>query len=363
VPGIFISYRREDAPGHAGRIYDEMTRRFGEGPVFMDLDMEPGVDFVEQINEAVGSCRVLIAVIGPRWLSIDETHGRRRIDDPGDFIRIEIEAALARSEVRVIPVLVQRARMPTAEELPPSLADLARRNALELSDGRWGYDVGRLSSTVERVLGPAPATSPTPAPAPPRATTGPEPDSGSGQREPARGRRPARGRASELARGTDWLRRHLALAAALLAVVLAAVIGVVLATGSSQSSGELYSDDAGDVSPAGIGFSSLVATADHNPPELGDPIRVAFSFRNVGSRPVTFAETFVAARDPSGGNADFPGENQGSVLKPGEVLNVSRTGVLDARGTWEFWPCYTLRTGSPKRCPDEWRSFQVSVGG
>ena len=106
-----------------------------------------------------------------------------------------------------------------------------------------------------------------------------------------------------------------------------------------------------------------MATADHNPPELGDQLEVAFSFKNVGSRPVTFAETFLGARDPSGVNADFPGENQGFVLKPGKVLNVSTTDVLGARGAWEFWPCYTLRMGTPKQCPDEWQAFHVSVGG
>jgi TIR domain len=358
VPGIFISYRREDAPGHAGRIYDEMTRRFGVDPVFMDLDIEPGVDFVEQINDAVGSCRVLITVIGPRWIGIEDAHGERRIDDPGDFIRLEVEAALARSEVRVIPVLVQRARMPTAAELPASLAELARRNALELSDGRWSYDVGRLTSTVERVLGTA--VAPTPGAGPPAATAAKR-GSGGGRLERARAREPAAGGEPETARGSGWFSRHLVLAAAVLAVVVAAVIGIVLATGSSQSSGALYSDDAGHVSPAGIEVSNLEASADDTPPKLGEDIQVAFSFKNVGSRPVTFAETFVGARDPNGGNKDFANENQGVVLKPGEALDVNRTRALDAGGTWEFWPCYTLRTGSPKPCPDEWRSFQVSV--
>jgi poly-gamma-glutamate capsule biosynthesis protein CapA/YwtB (metallophosphatase superfamily) len=123
----------------------------------MDLGMEPGVDFVEQINEAVGSCRLLIAVIGPRWASAQDAHGRRRLDDPADFIRIEVEAALRKADARVVPVLVQDATMPTAEELPPALADLARRNALDLSDARWRHDVDRLISAAERVLGSRPS--------------------------------------------------------------------------------------------------------------------------------------------------------------------------------------------------------------
>jgi hypothetical protein len=140
-------------PGPRRRLYDVLSRRFGEEQVFMDLSMEPGVDFVEQINEAVGSCRLFVAVIGPRWGSLQDADGRRRLDDPADFIRIEIEAGLRQADVRVVPVLVQGARMPTAEELPPSLANLARRNALELSDARWRYDADRLMSTAERVLG------------------------------------------------------------------------------------------------------------------------------------------------------------------------------------------------------------------
>jgi hypothetical protein len=118
----------------------------------MDLDMEPGVDFVDQINEAVGSCRLLVAVIGPRWASVEDAHGRRRLDDPADFIRVEVEAGLRQPDVRVVPVLVQGAAMPTAEELPRALADLARRNALELSDARWRFDVDRLAGAAERVL-------------------------------------------------------------------------------------------------------------------------------------------------------------------------------------------------------------------
>ncbi|MDX6678244.1 MAG: hypothetical protein QOE31_2296 [Solirubrobacteraceae bacterium] len=151
-PRLFISYRRDDAPGHAGRLYDELSRRFGESQVFMDLNMEPGVDFVEQINDAVGSCSLLIAVIGPHWTTAQDAHGDLRLDDPADFVRAEVQAALSRRGVRVIPALVEGARMPNAGELPPSLADLVRRNALELSDARWSTDVERLVSTVEAVL-------------------------------------------------------------------------------------------------------------------------------------------------------------------------------------------------------------------
>ncbi len=148
---------------------------------------------------------------------------------------------------------------------------------------------------------------------------------------------------------------------ALAAIVLAVGVGVaaVILSGSSESGGELYSDSEAHVSPEGIEVSDLRATADHDPAEVGDEIQVDFSLKNVGSEPVRFDETFVGTRDPSGAHEDFANENQGEVLDPDEVLEISRTRVLDAPGTWEFWPCYTLPRGE---CPDEWQSFQVSVG-
>lgn len=151
---IFISYRREDSAGHTGRLFDALSSHFA-GRLFMDVDtLEPGVDFVEAIEQAVGSCEALIVVIGREWLTIEDKAGRRRLDDPGDFVRLEVESALAR-KIRVIPVLVEDAPMPGAEELPASLARLARRNAIELSDARWAYDVDRLAHTIQDILEPA----------------------------------------------------------------------------------------------------------------------------------------------------------------------------------------------------------------
>jgi TIR domain-containing protein len=151
---VFISYRRRETSGHAGRLYDRLAEHFGSERVFMDLRMEPGVDFVKQIDDAVTSCDALLSLIGAQWLDMRDSHGRRRLDDPDDFARLEVEAALARGDVRVIPVLVQDAKMPDAEELPESLAPLARRHAIELSDERWDYDVGRLIEVLDRTLGP-----------------------------------------------------------------------------------------------------------------------------------------------------------------------------------------------------------------
>jgi hypothetical protein len=153
TPGrIFISYRREETAFPAGWLYDRLAERFTDGQVFKDVDsIELGDDFVEVISSAVGSCDVLLALIGHQWLTITDEDGQRRLDDPNDFVRVEIEAALARN-VRVIPILVEGARMPRATELPPSLAKLVRRHALELHPSRFDFDTGRLLRVLERTL-------------------------------------------------------------------------------------------------------------------------------------------------------------------------------------------------------------------
>ena len=147
--GIFVSYRREDSAGHAGRLFDRLVEHFGRDRIFMDIDtIEPGEDFVAVIENAVSSCDVLIAVIGRSWLS---PNGSGRLDRPTDFVRLEIATALRR-EIRVIPVLVQRASLPKPQELPEDLVKLTRRNAVELTDLRWQTDVEQLISVMERVL-------------------------------------------------------------------------------------------------------------------------------------------------------------------------------------------------------------------
>ena len=151
-PGrIFISYRREETAYPAGWLFDRLGDRFG-GQVFKDVDsIELGDDFVEVITGAVGSCDVLLALIGDQWLTIEDEDGRRRLDDPGDFVRLEIEAALTRN-VRVIPILVDGARMPRAADLPASLAKLVRRQALELSPARFDFDTSRLLRVLDKTL-------------------------------------------------------------------------------------------------------------------------------------------------------------------------------------------------------------------
>ena len=150
---VFLSYRRGDSPGYAGRLYDRLVERFGGGQVFMDIDtIAPGEDFVERIERVVSDCDAAIVLIGQDWLNAVDEEGKRRLDDPEDFVRIEVAAALERS-TRVIPVLVRGARMPSSSDLPEVIAPLARRNAIELTDERWRFDTGRLIKTIETTIG------------------------------------------------------------------------------------------------------------------------------------------------------------------------------------------------------------------
>jgi hypothetical protein len=154
TPSVFISYRRADTEGHAGRLSDSLKEHFGERVrVFMDFEAIPaGEDFVKVIQDAVGSCHALVAVIGRQWLSVaDAKTGTPRLANPRDHVRAEIASALKRG-VRVIPVLVQGAAMPAEEELPEDLKPLANRNALEVSGSRWEYDVQTLVRALESSL-------------------------------------------------------------------------------------------------------------------------------------------------------------------------------------------------------------------
>jgi hypothetical protein len=151
---VFISYRRQESSGLAGRLYDRLAARFGDDQVFMDVDtIALGVDFADVITQAVSTCEVLLAVIGPRWLTATDEDGQRRLDDPDDIVRLEVAAALER-DVRVIPILVDGAMMPRRQELPEALAGLARRNALILRHESFGSDAERLLEEVESILRP-----------------------------------------------------------------------------------------------------------------------------------------------------------------------------------------------------------------
>ena len=176
MSAIFLSYRRDDSSGYAGRLFDNLAERFGRERVFMDIEtLEPGMDFVAGIDRAIESCGAVIAMIGPNWIKARDDEGRPRLDNPHDFIRLEITSALTRG-VRVIPVLVHKASMPPEQELPEPLRPLCRLQAFEISDNRWEFDVRRLADVLEPLIAepeesPTAATSAATAPADVMSTT------------------------------------------------------------------------------------------------------------------------------------------------------------------------------------------------
>ena len=145
IPKIFISYRRKDSQAMTDRIFDHLTSRFSRDNVLRDIDSIPrGVDFHRWLIDAVENCDVLLAIIGPNWLDSKNANGERRLDDPSDFVRIEIETALT-NNIPIIPVLLPEASMPAHKDLPESLRELSSRNASTVRhDPDFTSDIGRL---------------------------------------------------------------------------------------------------------------------------------------------------------------------------------------------------------------------------
>ncbi len=151
--GVFISYRREDAAGFAGRLADSLEHHLQDEPIFRDVDaLAPGQDFVTAIEARLRQCRVCLAVIGREWLNSRDADGRRRLDQSDDFVRLELATALARPEVLLVPVLVEGASMPPGDALPSELRWLARRQAVSLRDDSWDADVARLAQSLQPAL-------------------------------------------------------------------------------------------------------------------------------------------------------------------------------------------------------------------
>jgi len=149
---IFISYRRSDTEGEAGRLFDDLVGRFSEQAVFMDVDaIQPGRDFRRAIEESVQACSVLLAMLGPTWLDVSDDRGGRRLDDESDYVRVEIATALRR-DIPVIPVMVRGGKMPRAEQLPDDLHELAFRNGVELTHARWKSDLEVLVRALKPYL-------------------------------------------------------------------------------------------------------------------------------------------------------------------------------------------------------------------
>lgn len=152
MPGVFLSYRREDSAGYAGRLFDIVSAHFGRESTFMDLDtIEGGDDFTSVIDQKIDVSDVLIAVIGNHWLTVKGEDGNRRLDNPQDFVRIEIARALERG-IRVIPVLVGGAAVPAPADLPEALRPLCERQALEIRDAHFHPDAQVLIEILQRAL-------------------------------------------------------------------------------------------------------------------------------------------------------------------------------------------------------------------
>jgi TIR domain len=145
---IFISYRRSDVRGVAGRLDDSLSAYFGAHRVFRDIDdIEGGADFLETIQSGLASADAVIVLIGPGWLAAVGADGQRRLDQPDDVVAAEIAVAIERG-IPVFPVLVENATMPQAADLPPGLQSLSRRNAITVTDARWEVDVARLAKSI-----------------------------------------------------------------------------------------------------------------------------------------------------------------------------------------------------------------------
>jgi hypothetical protein len=298
APGrIFISYRREETAYPAGWLFAQLADHYGGGQVFKDVDsIQLGDDFVEVITRAVGSCDVLLALIGDEWLTITDAHGRRRLDDPDDFVRLEIEAALARN-VRVIPILVDGARMPRADELPDSLARLVRRQALELSPARFDFDTGRLLKVLDRTLAEMRAAQPEPGATPSVPQAAPATPSGSS--EPPGGQRRRRSTRARV------------LAGAGVAVVLILLVVAIVA------------NSGGTPSPTGAAAPSPSAGAATTSPPAG-----AATTSPPANEPVLFRDTFSSrAAGWEGGGAVAKGAGY-----TGGAYRISAPPVLEGSG-------------------------------
>jgi TIR domain len=344
---IFICYRREETAYPAGWLYERLAERFGSGQVFKDVDsIQLGDDFVDVISRAVGSCDVLLALIGEHWLTSADEHGRPRLDDPDDFVRLEIQAALDR-QVRVIPILVDGARMPRADELPDSLAKLVRRQALELTPSHFESDTGRLLRVIDWTLadvrgeqGEAAPAEVAPDPAPPATREAPAtPPAGQDRR-----RRSAR----------TWV-------LAGVGIVLVLLIAAVLVTrqGTPDAGGGLGVDPAAVMSGDGLRLTGLEAVSSPNPPSVGGTVTVSYSLTNASDQDIQLDNVFLAVRNEAGDNKDFELSTEARTLAPEETVALQGQVRLDSAGTWRLWPCYELSGGG--QCPDNWQEFSVDV--
>jgi formylglycine-generating enzyme required for sulfatase activity len=145
---VFISYRRDDSAGQAGRVHDRLAQEFGRDLLFMDVDTIPlGADFIKVLREEVARCDVLLAIIGQNWLNVRDEEGNRRLDNENDFVRNEIATALQR-DIPVIPILLDGAKIPKLEQLPKDLEALTARNGLDVRHASFHIDMDRLVGSL-----------------------------------------------------------------------------------------------------------------------------------------------------------------------------------------------------------------------
>jgi hypothetical protein len=162
---IFISYRVQDTAGETGRLVDALKQYFLDEQIFLDIEnLEPGVDFTEAIEHSLDACDVFLAVIGPEWAG-RRSSGGLRIQEPDDWVRLEVSTALQRG-IRVVPVLVDNGAMPPADQLPDDLQPMLRRQAIEISNKRWQYDTNQLIKFLVEKAGIPPLKKRGPAPPP-----------------------------------------------------------------------------------------------------------------------------------------------------------------------------------------------------
>lgn len=149
LKNAFISYRRADTKNLTHSLYKDLIREFSEQQIFMDVDdIQPGTDFVEEINKKLKDTHAMVVMIGPQWTTLENKDGQRRLFEPNDFVRIEVEQAL-KKKIKVFPVLVDNAVMPAEHELPMSIKSLSRLHALSLSSKDFNYQQHQVQQIIK----------------------------------------------------------------------------------------------------------------------------------------------------------------------------------------------------------------------
>ena len=149
---IFISYRRDDSKWSARALHEHLVSHFGVARIFIDVDgILPAQDFAQEIEKQIVSSEVLLVIIGPLWISLTDDQGKRRLDNPQDYVRMEIRTALLR-KVQLMPILVDGATVPKVHELPDDIKPLVQRNALEINNDRFSVDSARLVVAIKQIL-------------------------------------------------------------------------------------------------------------------------------------------------------------------------------------------------------------------